>query len=193
MRKLTLLVFIFIVCFSCTRSRRHTNLYQTESKGFPFLISNGKVGTISIGDGIDTSLKNLTLWFEVKQDSVPVCEGCNKFFPIYRIYYRKENQYIFSIEPGTDDNNKDKVSRIITSYTLFKTEDDGIQVGMSVKDIKRKYEITEVDNSGETGIHIFVKGFNGSFGMEMPKSDEWFRFTPTSIPDSLRITEIVIT
>jgi hypothetical protein len=156
------------------------------------LIYNGKAGTISIGDGIDTSLKNLTLWFEVKHDSVTVCEGCDEYSPIYRIY-DKEKQYIFSIEPGTEDNNKDKVSRIITSYTLFKTGDHGIQVGMSVKDIKRKYEITEVDNSGETGTHIFVKGFNGSFGIEMPKSDEWFRYTPTSIPDSLRITEIVIT
>ncbi len=58
---------------------------------------------------------------------------------------------------------------------------------MTMKDLKEKYEVEEVDVGGETGVHIFVKGFRGSFGVEIPRTNDWWKTNKDNIPDSLEI------
>ena len=48
--------------------------------------------------------------------------------------------------------------------------DKGIRVGMTSKELKGKYYVDEVDLGGDTGVQIF-KGFEGSFGVETPKTN----------------------
>jgi len=196
MNKATIILIIIIIGFSnCIRIKKEkykvTFYSQTESKPFPHIISNRKLGTISIGDRIDSILKNLETWFFVENDSMPSCEGCTTYTPVYQVRSKDSNQYLFSIEPGWEESNKDKLFRIMTSNQSFKTDKE-IKVGMTVKDLKKAYEILEVSVEGELGIHIIVKGFNGSFGIESPNIEEWWKINETTIPDSLKITEIII-
>ena len=99
---------------------------------------------------------------------------------------------MFDFEPGWDDTTKNGIFRITTSNNKF-TTDKGIKVGMTVKDIRTKYEIINVDAGGETGLHIMVRDFHGSFGIVLPDSEEWWDYDKETIPDSLRIEEIIIT
>jgi len=196
MRKLAIFSIVLITGISgCIRIKKDSNkatiISQTESKPFPYIISNGRLGTISVGDRIDSTLKNLETWFVVENDSMPSCEGCTTYTPVYQVRSKDSNQYLFSIEPGWEENNKNKLFRIRTSNQSFKTDKE-IKVGMTVKDLKKAYEILKVSVEGELGIHILVKEFNGSFGIEFPNIEEWWKIKETTIPDSLRITEIII-
>jgi hypothetical protein len=180
-------------CIRVTKKIRTSTIYhQTGGRGFPYLISDRKLGTISIGDGIDSTLTNLSTWFNVKNDSIPACEGGSEYSKIFRVFSREKNELLFSIEPGWGENDKSKVSRIITTSEIFKT-DQGIQIGMTVRKLKSACEITGIDNSGETGVHITIKNFKGSFGLELPETNDLIKYTPLSIPGSLRIREIIIT
>ena len=98
---------------------------------------------------------------------------------------------MFSIEPGWEKSDKDKVFRLSTNCTEFKTE-LGIRVGMKVRDLKQNYKIEDVDISGETGVHIIVNEINGSFGIEIPQTENWWNFNKTTLPDTLNIEEIII-
>jgi hypothetical protein len=196
MRKLSALFFIIIIgIYGCKRTKEGspgvTIGHQTESKAFPYIISNGRLGTISVGDGFDSTIKNLETWFVIEKDSMPSCECCTTYTPIFLVRSKESNQNLFSIEPGWEENNRDKVFRIMTSSQSFKT-DKGIKVGMTLKDIKQAYEVLKVSFDGELGIHIIVKEFNGSFGIESPNMDEWWSFNASTISDSLKITEIII-
>jgi hypothetical protein len=196
MRKLAVFsIIMFIGISGCIRIKKDTHritiIRQTDSKPFPYIISNGRLGTISVGDRIDSTLKNLETWFVVENDSMPSCEGCTTYTPFYQVRSKDSNQYLFSIEPGWEENNKDKLFRIMTSNQSFKTDRE-IKVGMTVKELKKAYQILEVSVEGELGIHIIVKEFNGSFGIESPNIEEWWKIKETTIPDSLKITEIII-
>ena len=63
---------------------------------------------------------------------------------------------------------------------------------MTLKDLKEKYEVDVVDVAGETGIHVIVQGFKGSFGVETPRINDWWKMNEKNIPDSLKIDEIII-
>lgn len=197
MKNLSILLIIFLFgIFACIRVKKESHsltIYnQTESKMFPYIISNGKLGTISVGDRIDSTLKNLETLFIIKNDSIPSCEGCTTYTSVIQVRSKESNKILFSIEPGVEENNRDKIFRMTTSCDLFQT-DKSIKIGMTVKAVKQKYEILNVDSGGETGLHIIIKDFSGSFGIEIPNDDNWWFYKPSSIPDSLRITEIIIT
>jgi len=63
---------------------------------------------------------------------------------------------------------------------------------MTFKDLKERYDVDEVDVGGETGVHIIVKGFKGSFGVELPMTNDWWKINKQNISDTLQITEIII-
>jgi hypothetical protein len=198
MKNIKTLLFILLV--SCTQ-QTNTGTGQNDTKEatqtltiegayqFDFTISNGQIGNLKTGEQLKEvfeKLKDLT----VVRDSVPECEGCDTYTPLY-VIQTFDNQNLFEFEPGWDSTDHDKLFRIRTSNEKF-TTDKGLSVGMTVKDVKEKYGIDEVDVGGDTGIHIIVKGFNGSFGVEMPTTNDWWKINKENIPDSLRVNEIII-
>ena len=193
MKSITTLLFILLV--SCTRQSDSVS-GQVETKettetvdNFDFTIKNGQIGNLKTGEQLTDILKKLK-GLTVVLDSVPECEGCDTYSPLY-VVSTFDNQYLFEFEPGWDSNDHDKLFRISTSNEKF-TTDKGIKVGMTLKDLKEKYEVDEVDVGGETGIHILVKGFKGSFGVEIPRTNDWWKTSKDNIPDTLKITEIII-
>ena len=192
MKNITTLLFILLV--SCTRQsdsvtgQSNTNETGTADK-FDFTIKDGQIGNLKTGEQLIDVLKKLKD-LTVVLDSIPECEGCDTFSPLY-VISTFDNQDLFVFEPGWDSIDHDKLFRIRTSNVKF-TTDRGIKVGMTLKDLKGKYEVDEVDVGGETGIHIIVKDFNGSFGVETPRINDWWKINKENIPDSLIIDEIII-
>lgn len=192
MKNIATLLFIFL--FGCTRQsdnvgQSDTNKPTLTVDNFEFIIKDGQIGNLKTGEQlIDVldKLKTLT----VVRDSVPECEGCDTYTPLF-VVSTFDNQHLFVFEPGWDSTDHDKLFRIRTSNERFIT-DKGIRVGMTFKDLREKYQVDEVDVGGETGIHIFVQGFKGSFGVEIPRSNDWWKINKENIPDSLRIDEIII-
>ena len=186
MKNITTLFLILLV--SCTRQTGTNETVETGDK-FAFIIKNGQVGNLKTGEQVTDAIKKLNR-FIVVRDSIPECEACDTYSPLYEIK-NLDNEELFAFEPGWDSTNLDKVFRISTANKKFIT-DKGIRVGMTLKELKEKYDVDEVDVGGETGVHIFVKGFKGSFGVETPMINDWWKTNKENIPDSLLITDIVI-
>jgi hypothetical protein len=193
MKNIATLLFILLV--SCTRQsdkateQSEANNSADAASGFDFTIKDGQIGNLRTGQQLTEVMEKLKD-LKVVRDSVPECEGCDTYSPLYAIS-TFDDQNLFVFEPGWDSIDHDKLFRIRTSNQRF-TTDKGVRVGMTVKDLKEKYEVDKVDVGGETGIHIIVKGFNGSFGVESPRINDWWKINKNNIPDSLRIDEIII-
>jgi hypothetical protein len=193
MKNITTILFILLV--SCTRQsdnvtgQSDTNETTETVDKFDFTIKDGQIGNLKTGEQLTDVFEKLKD-LKVVRDSVPECEGCDAYSPLYAIS-SFDNQDLFVFEPGWDSIDHDKLFRIRTNNEKFIT-DKGIRVGMTLKDLKEKYEVDEVDVGGETGIHIIVKGFKGSFGVETPRINDWWKINKGNIPDSLRIDEIIV-
>ncbi|MBI3220746.1 MAG: hypothetical protein HYZ44_14625 [Bacteroidetes bacterium] len=188
-----IIILLFILLVSCTRQSDSTSEQKGHSSDttnrFGFLIRDGQIGQLKTGDKLNDVFEKLK-GLRVVRDSVAECEGCNSYTPLY-VVSTFDNKDLFVFEPGWYADNRDRLFRIRTTNKDFIT-DKGIRVGMTVKDLKEKYKLDEVDVSGETGIHILVEGFNGAFGIELPKSNDFWGINKENIPDTLRIDEIII-
>lgn len=175
-----------------TQSLKYDSTKQRENldHSFPFTISDGQIGSIETGDSIKLALEKLN-YFRVEKDSIPTCEGCQTYSPLYKMYDKETDILSFTIEPGREPTKKDLVFRIRTSDERFIT-DKGVKVGMTVADIRSQYKISRVFSGGEPGIHILVEDFEGSFGIEKPNDQNWWKVDKETIPDSLEIEEIII-
>ena len=186
MKNITTILFILLV--SCAR-QSDTNVTIDTADKFDFIIKNGQIGNLRTGEQVSDAVEKLNQ-FIVVRDSIPECEACYTYSPLYEIK-DLDNEELFAFEPGWDSTNQDKVFRMSTANKKFIT-DKGIRVGMTLKELKEKYDVDEVDVGGETGVHIFVKGFKGSFGVEILRTNDWWKTNKENIPDSLLITDIVI-
>jgi hypothetical protein len=193
MKNLTTILTILL--FSCARpsdsawGQSDTNETTLTNDIFDFTIKDGQIGNLKTGEQLTDVLEKLKT-LTVLLDSIPECEGCDTYTSLY-VVGTFDNQDLFVFEPGWDSTDHDKLFRIRTSNEKF-TTDKGMRVGMTLRDLKEKYEVDEVDVGGETGIHIIVKGFKGSFGVEMPRINDWWKINKENIPDSLRVDEIII-
>jgi hypothetical protein len=199
MKQILYTISILIIGFSCSRSNKEIPSNQIDSTikesieiPFQYLITNGKIGNISIGENIDSAIIRLKSDFIIEKDSLPTCEGCDEYTTLFIVLENNASTVLFGIEPGWDEINKNKIIRITTRSNKF-TTDKGIKVGMTVKEIRENYEINFIDAGGETGLHIILKDFEGSFGIELPNSEDWWDYDKETIPDSLRIDEIIVT
>jgi|JI6StandDraft_1071083.scaffolds.fasta_scaffold420496_1 hypothetical protein len=186
MKNITTLIFILLI--SCSRPSDNTGTIETADK-FDFTIKDGQIGNVKTGEQVTDVLDRLKD-FIIIRDSIPECEACDTYSTLY-VINDKDDKNLFSFEPGWDSTNHDQLFRIQTGNKQF-TTDKGIKVGMTFKDLKERYDVDEVDVGGETGVHIIVKGFKGSFGVELPMTNDWWKINKQNISDTLQITEIII-
>ena len=181
-------VFCLYSLISCTQNKvsNQAAIDATFSK-----ISSGQIGNIKVGDKLEIVLENLSKKFLVEKDSVEACPGCKEYLDIYYISNPQTHSLLFSLEPQSDSINGSKIFRMVTSNSAFKTE-NGIAVGVTLKELKYNYKIVDIVADGETGLHILVKGFKGSFGVEWPNNIEIDNINLQTLSDSLKINEIII-
>jgi hypothetical protein len=155
-----------------------------------FIIENGRLLGIKTGDNFDSVLTKLGE-FKIVRDSFVGCEGCDQTEPIFKVYEAGNSEPVISLEHGWPTEGPDKLFRIRTTDSRFKT-DKGLGINMTIKDLKKLYDIETVVADYETGLHVIVKGFNGSFGIATTIDMDWINFNKDNIPDSLIIDQIIV-
>lgn len=188
------LTFLILLTLGFSSNQENRLIHKTESNSsepiqseFDFSIYNGRIHNYNTGIGTEEFLKQISTTFEVRMDSAADCIDCVSYSPIY--YIEQNGFVLFSAEPDWD--NPDKIFRFVVRNSRFKTGLE-IGVGSTYKELKEKYEIVEIDISGEEGAHAIVKNFKGSFGLELTDSDDWWNLNKDTYPDESRITEIII-
>ena len=132
MKNITTILLILSV--SCAR-QSDTNVTTDNVDKFDFIVKNGQIGNLRTGEQVTDAVEKLNQ-FRVIQDSIPECEACDTYSPLY-IINDLDNNELFSFEPGWDSTNQDKVFRMSTANKKFIT-DKGIRVGMTLKELKEK-------------------------------------------------------
>ena len=82
MKNITTLFLILLV--SCTRQTGTNDTVETGDK-FAFIIKNGQVGNLKTGEQVTDAIKKFRQ-FIVVRDSIPECEACDTYSPLYRWY-----------------------------------------------------------------------------------------------------------
>lgn len=175
------LISIFLLLISCTHS-------QTSKE---IIISNNSIGNLfHLGQKTDSILKSLSSKYKIKKFDIPNCEGCDETSVAYHIF--DDQGLFFTIEPGWDDQSKDKIFRFSTSRSEFVT-DKKLKVGMNYKELKDLYSVTDIDYSGDLGIHVLIKELSGSFGIKIPSEfmDKALNYSK-NLPNDAIVDEIII-
>lgn len=155
------------------------------------ILHGNKIGDLTwIGQNIDTAVQNLARFFRVTIEKIPICDSCKETATKFAI--RDEKGILFTLEPGWTDTTYNRVSEFRTNRKEFVT-DRGIRVGMAYGDLKKKYRLLNVNYSRGIGLNILVKGFNGSFRLQIPEealNAEMFYIR--NLPDEIPIKEIIM-
>lgn len=181
MKKIFLFIFIPISL--------HINTYAQDT--LRCILSGKSIGQLTwIGQNIDTAVRNLAGMFRVTLEKVPICEGCRE--TAVKFVVRDKKGILFTLEPGWTDTTFNKVGEFRTAREEFVT-DKGIRVGMTYGDLKKKYRILNVNYSKGIGVNILVKGFSGSFRLQIPEellNAEMFYIR--NLPEDVPIVEIIM-
>jgi hypothetical protein len=155
------------------------------------LISRHKLGSLAIGDSIDQVIGLLGPYFNVIYDSVPYCSGCLDDIEYYYKLMGDSLELKFTIHPGQTSKGRELIQAFVVYDTLYKT-DKNVGVGNTVKDIKSNYTVSRIFYEQECGVYLFVKGFDGSFGLEYEPHDDTEKLALDDIPEDVLINQIAI-
>lgn len=152
----------------------------------PDIIDSGSIGEIKIGMTINDFLKISNAKEIVKKEKIQL-EGDS--YDIYNIY--RNNKIVYAVEPNCE--KECKVWRIWIYGKVFKTK-EGIGVGNTLADLKKKYLIKELSTEGEGRVAIFVKEVNITFFLDSSKIPEnwWSNQSVNTLSENLEITSIII-
>lgn len=162
-----------------------------ELSGWTKQISNHKLGFLATGDSITKTLDTLDDYFNIVYDSIPYCSGC---LDKAEYYYKLMNDSLdlkFTIHPGQTPKDSGLIQAFVLYDSSYKT-DKGIGVGNTVRDIKSNYTVSRIFYEQECGLFLFVKGFDGSFGLEYEPDSDTEALTLKDIPEDITINQIAI-
>lgn len=156
-----------------------------------FVLYGNKIGDLTwIGQNIDTATQNLARFFRVTLEKVPICDGCRE--TARKFVIRDKKGILFTLEPGWTDTTYNRIGEFRTTREEF-VSDKGIRVGMTYGDLKKKYRVLNVNYSRGIGVNVIVKGFSGSFRLQIPEealNAEMFYIR--NLPDDIPIKEIIM-
>ena len=122
------------------------------------IYSDTIVGPWKVGSENSEFFKNLPASWSYTIDSLDACEACFEFYDIYKVYFN--DKPLLDVEP--DWEAKGNLFRFSVYSDLFETE-KAFKIGMTVAELKKLYEVTDIVTGEDIGIAIMVKGFQGSF------------------------------
>lgn len=164
---------------------------NTNSSDWINLISNHKLGLLSIGDSVTHALSLLDNYFKVIYDSIPYCIGCSEEAEYYYKVLDDSMDLLFTVHPGQNLEDKDYIHAFVSFNPLYRTE-KGIGVGNTVLDIKSVYTVSRIVYNYECGLFLFVRGFDGSFGLDFELNDGKKDLMVDEIPEDVIINQIAI-
>ena len=180
------IVFIILVLFWFT---------ECDFKKRTLLIRNHKtIERISIGMDINSAKNRLDRKYYVEQREIPLFDKS----PAYEyVVYKSDTKEValLSFNSGYDGNSKDEVFRIVIKNPRYKTE-EGVSVGMSIKELKQKTKIKSADFNYTDGLFLISDVFDGGFLIDISGVDfSTFNFENievNAIPEELKVKQIII-
>jgi len=148
---------------------------------------------IHIGMPIDNAIKILDRKYQVKKNQIIIFDDQPE--SVEYIVTNHKNQSLFSFNAGHESDKSKEVFRIVIKNSIYVTP-DGINVGMTIKELKTKTKIKTADFNYDDGLFLFSDTFDGGFWIAIDEKKE-YKFTYdnpsiTDIPEDLIIKGIVI-
>lgn len=156
------LLFLFMTFLVSACSKKVNNL----------LISDyNTVEGISIGMPLSDAQQILEKKFYVEKNKVKIAEGEVENTE-YNVYNNKSKKDLFlNFNGGYEKKNKDLVFRIVLLNPKYIT-DEGVRVGINVKELRLKAKLKSADFNFHDGLFIYSGKFKGGYHISLdPKKD----------------------
>lgn len=197
MMKIPILILITLLFFACSTSSddsaegnnsdssKHAELLRSDS------INEYGFEKIKVGDSID-DFESLLNEYQFNLDSIPKQEFENKSFDYFYNIFDKTGEYLAILH--LDSLNVKIIMIEILSNKLI--ADEHIKIGSSLKEIIKRYKISDAYFDYHIGLIVTSEDFGGGFGLDYTKiNDINFNFEEPhidSLPDQLEINKIYI-
>jgi len=112
----------------------------------------------------------------------------------YTAYSDKtKKEPLFTFDQGYDKQTSDNVFRLIIKSPKYYTQ-EGICVGMSMKDLKEKAQLKSANFNYDDGLYIISDKFDGGYWMDIKKYSTYNFEEPqiNALPEEMKIKAIII-
>lgn len=195
MKTLYLLILPFLYFACSTPSDDSDKVNFADSSSHELLtkdsLSKYRLDNIKVGDSIN-DLESKLNEYKIILDSLPEQEFENKSFDYFYNIFDKNDELLAKLHLDTL-KIKIIILEIISEKLLV---DENIRIGSNLKDIKLKYNISDVYFDYDIGLIVSSDDFGGGFGLDFEKiNDINFNFEDPDIdllPDQLEVNKIYI-
>ena len=172
----------------------HTHTLSCQKKMARFILKDHRsIDGIHIGMSIKNAVNVLGKKYMVEKKKIIIFDDQPE--SIEYIVINNKNQTLFSFNAGHERDKSTEVFRIVINNPTYITL-EGINVGMSIKELKTKTKLKNADFNFDDGLFISSATFDGGFWIAIDDKKE-YKFTydsPTmkDIPEDLIIKGIII-
>ena len=184
MKKCIFLCALVFILTNCTKKLDRLQLKDYKS-----------IEQIKIGMPIDEAVKLVNKDFKSEKSKVLGYDDDTQDYE-YIVYSKKsKKEPLFTFNEGHDKKSANKVFRIVIKSPNYFTQ-EGIRVGMSMKELKEKGQLKSADFNYNDGLYVFSSKFDGGYWMDVDmKKFSSYNFDKPKIntlPESLKIKGIII-
>ena len=180
-------IFLFatvLLLTNCTRKLSQLQLKDDKS-----------IEHIHIGMPIDEAVKVTSKDFFVEKTKVIGYDDAPKTYE-YVVYTDKlKKESLFTFNEGHDKKTANKVFRIVIKSPKYTTQ-EGIRVGMSMKELKTKGRLKSADFNYNDGLYIFSDKYDGGYWMDVDmkkyKSYNFDKPKINTLPEGITVKGIII-
>jgi hypothetical protein len=150
---------------------------------------------VRIGMTLDAAVKRVSKDCFVEKSRVITYESERKDYEyiVYSNKTKKETLFIFN--EGYDNKCLNKVFRLVIKSPKYYTQ-EGICVGMSMRDLKEKTRLKTADFNYDDGLFIISDTFDGGYWMDLDmekyKSYNFEESEINTLPGDIKIKAIII-
>lgn len=184
MRNFIFLIAASLLLANCTKKIGRLQLADYKS-----------IERIKIGMPMDEAIKIANKNFVAEKSKILAYDNdANEYeYIVYSDKSKKES--LFTFNEGHDKKTVNKVFRIVIKSPKYSTQ-EGIRVGMSMKELKAKGLLKSADFNYNDGLYIFSNKFDGGYWMDtdMKKFSSYNFEKPkiNTVPESMKIKGIII-
>lgn len=180
-------IFIFIVAFIFTNcTKKLSNLQLRDDKS---------IEQIRIGMPLEEAIKVSNKDFFVEKTKVLGYDDEPVTYE-YIVYSNKSKKVsLYSFNGGHDKKTANKVFRIVINSPKYITQ-EGIHVGMAMKELKIKGRLKSADFNYNDGLYIFSDKYDGGYWMDVDmekySSYDFDRPKIKTLPEDIKIKGIIM-
>lgn len=184
MRKFAFLFVVLLFLANCSNKLASLQLNDYKS-----------IERVRIGMTLDEAVKLVSKDYFVEKSRIIAYEKKSEDYE-YIVYSDKtKEETLFTFNEGYDNQSLNKVFRLVIKSPKYYTQ-EGICVGMSMKDLKEKTRLKTADFNFNDGLFIISDTFDGGYWMDvdMKKYNSYDFEMPeiNTLPEGMKIKAIII-